>query len=568
MRYRAILAFALAPLAACAPAVPTTPTPTPTPYDLLITGGRVVDGTGNPWYYGDIAIRGDRIAAIAPAGAIPAARAGRTLDARGLVVAPGFIDLQGHSYNALLRDGRAVSKVMQGVTTEIMGEGTTPAPRGGRIAPAAEPGDTAAARRDREWRSIADWLLETEQRGASLNIGTFIGAGTVREYVLGMEARAPTPAELDSMRAVVARAMQDGAFGVASALIYPPDAFASTDELVALAAEAARHGGIYVTHMRSEADQLLEALAETLEIGRRAAAPVEIYHLKAAGRRNWHKFPSAIAMIDSARAAGLDVTANVYPYTAAGTGLTACLPPWTAEGGRLYETLADLAARERIRSEILAADTATADWENWCLLARPEGTLIVDTRRPEHAPLQGRTLADIARDRETHWIDAAIDLILAERQAIGTVYEAMSEDNLRLAMRQPWIKFVTDATALDPETATSLAHPRGYGTYPRILGDYVRDAGVLTLEDAVRKMTGAPAARIGLRDRGLLRPGFFADIVIFDPNTVDDRATFIRPHQLPEGIRHVLVNGTFVVRDGRHTGAKPGRFLRHEPPRL
>lgn len=554
----------VAVVTACAPAgrAPDAPAPT-APYDLVITGGRVVDGTGNAWFHGDVAIRGDRIARVTPAGQLRDAPTRRRIDATGLVVAPGFIDIQSHSRGAFLTgDGRVVSKVTQGITTEIMGEGGTNAPVNARILEAADIQIPAARERARAFmgpHGFDAWLRAMEAHGASANVGSFVGATTVRMYTKGMAQGAPTSAELDTMRAVVRRAMEDGAFGFATALIYPPGNFATTDELAEMAKAMAPFGGVYITHMRSEADQLLEAIDEALEIGRRGGVPVEIYHLKAAGRRNWHKMALAIAKIDSARDAGQDVSANMYPYVAGGTGLSACLPPWSSADGKLFDNLADSAARARMRAEMHAEQT---QWENLCQLATPEGVLILGVEAPEHSDLAGKRLAEIADRWGRDWIATVMDLVLAEEQRVGSIYFLMSEENVRLKLRQPWIKFGTDAGGVHPIGADDLVHPRAYGTYPRILGRYVRDQGVLSLEEAVRKMTSAVANRLSIADRGLLRPGMYADIVVFDPATIGDRATFEDPHQLSVGVRHVFVNGMAVVQDARHTGAKPGRVVR------
>jgi N-acyl-D-amino-acid deacylase len=358
---------------------------------------------------------------------------------------------------------------------------------------------------------------------------------------------------------VVRWAMEGGAFGIATALIYPPATFASTAELVEAARAMAPYGGLYITHLRSEADELLEAIDEAIEIGRLGGVPVEIYHLKAAGTRNWPKAGAAIARIDAARAAGLDVQANMYPYVAGGTGLTACFPPWASEDDRLFANLADPAARARMREEM---QRPAVGWENLCELSEPENVLILGVNRPEHRAYAGQRLSAIAASQGRDWIETAFELVLAERQRVGTIYFMMSEENVRLKLRQPWMKFGTDAGGADPARAQGLVHPRAYGTFPRILGRYVREEGVLQLEDAVRKMTSAVALRLSIPDRGVLRAGMFADIVVFDPATIADHATFDAPHQLSSGVRHVLVNGTAVVRDGAHTGALPGRALR------
>ncbi len=540
---------------ACAGSGPAAaPSPTDAgPFDVVIEGGRVVDGTGNAWYPADVAIRGDRIAAIVPPGRLADAASVRRIDATGSVVAPGFIDIQSHSRSNFLDDGdgRVVSKATQGITTEIMGESSTNAP--------VPEGEARAGRTFSGPRAFADWLDAMTEHGASVNFGSFVGASTIRVLGMGEAMGAAGPEELAVMREAVDNAMRDGAFGVASALIYPPGNFASTDELVAVNEAAAPYGGVYITHMRSEADRFLEALDEAMEIGVRAGVPVEIYHLKAAGRRNWDKAAQAVAKIDSARAAGVDVQANMYPYTAGGTGLSACFPPWASADGLLFDNLADEGVRARMRAEMESDQT---EWENLCALATPEGVLLLGLDEPENQRWAGMRLSEVAEARGEDWIETAFDLVLSERQRVGTIYFLMSEDNVAMQIGQPWIKFGTDAGGIDPETAEGGAHPRAYGTFPRVLGRYVREQGATTLEEAVRKMSSAVATRLHIRERGLLREGWYADVVVFDPETVGDRATYEDPHRLSEGIEHVLVNGVAVVEDGRHTGALPGRPVR------
>jgi N-acyl-D-amino-acid deacylase len=502
--------------------------------DLLIRGARVVDGTGNPWFYGDVAIAGERIAAVAPAGRLAAVDAGEVVEAAGMVVCPGFIDIQSHSILPLMQDAKCLSKITQGVTTEIMGEAWTPAPFGGLI---EAPMRNAIfltnlpewEERARGWTRFRHWLEAMTDRGVSPNVGSFLGGGTLRQYARGMAMGASSADELATMRRVMTEAMEDGAFGVSYALIYPPDTYADTDEIVAVCEVVAQYGGVYITHLRSEADQFLEAMGEALEIGRRANVSVEVYHLKAAGRDNWRKMPAAIGMINEARAAGQDVTADMYPYIAGGTGLTSVLPPWAAADGKLYDNLRDPAMRAKIRE---AALNPSGDWEAMGKLNGPDGIVPVGLEKPELKRYNGMRLSAIAAERGTDWLDTAIDLLVAEGQRISTIYFMMTEENLALQLRQPWIKISTDAGGVDPAWAAERGptHPRSYGTYPRVLGKYVREEKVLSLEEAIRKMTSSVADRLSLRDRGLLRAGSYADVVIFDPETIADRATFDQSH--------------------------------------
>lgn len=560
MRTRLLSCFlpGLLGLAACTPRG-TVPAPVATegPLDFVLAGGRIVDGTGAPWFAGDVGIRQDRIVAITPPDGLAAAPARHRFDASGLVVSPGFIDIQGQSYEEFLTgDGRVLSKVTQGVTTEILGEGGTPAPTNFRTNP------RGPIRSDLDFsgaHGFDAWLRAMERHGISVNVGSFLGAETARVYAKGEAPGRATAAELDTMRAVVRRAMADGAFGIGSALIYPPGSFADTPELVELARAMAPSGGVYITHLRSEGNAWLEALDEAIRIGTQAGTPVEIYHLKAGGVRNWPKTRAAIAKIDSARSAGLDIQADMYAYTAGATGLTACLPPWVSADGKLFDNLADAATRARIREEMAAVQS---EWENLCELAGPSNVLFLRFARPENARFEGKRLAEVAALTGKDWRDAAISLISSERNRVETVYFLMSEENVRLKMQQPWMKFGTDASGNDPARPEGLTHPRSYGNYPRILGKYVREEGVLPLEEAIRKMTSAVATRLSIWDRGVLRPGLLADVVVFDPATIGDRATFDRPHQFSTGIRMVFVNGVPVVEAGQPTGARPGRALR------
>jgi dihydroorotase/N-acyl-D-amino-acid deacylase len=555
---RALLLTCLA-AAACGRRPSTTASPSAGEFDLVLENGRVVDGTGSAWFLGDVAIARARIARSGAAGSLKRLPAKQRLDVRGLVVTPGFIDIQ--SGTGFLGDSRSVSKVTQGITTEILGEGGTPAPTNEKTAAGGQfatggPQGTGAYPGPHGFKA---WLDAMQAHGTSPNVGSFIGAATVRVYAKGQAIGKPNAAELDTMRAVVRRAMEDGAFGIGSALIYPPGNYAGTDELVEMAKAMSQYGGIYITHMRSEADQLLEAIDEAITIGSKGGVPVEIYHLKAAGTKNWPKGPQAIAKIDSARRAGVDVQANMYPYVAGGTGLSACTPPWASEDGKLIPNLQNPETRAKIKAEMQNPNT---DWENLCQLAGPQGVLVLGLTKPENAQYAGKRLGDIATMMSKPWEDTAMDLLISERQRIGTVYFLMSEENVKLNLAQPWMKFGTDAGGVDPDSARGLTHPRAYGTFTKIMGRYVRDEKVIPLEEAVRKATSAVATRLSIPNRGLLREGFFADVTVFDPNTIIDHSTFEKPHVVSDGVKYVFVNGTMVVRDGKHTGAKPGRALR------
>ena len=532
----------------------------------LIRNARLVDGAGNPWQYGDLLLTGDRIEAIAPPGAVSAANCAEVVDGAGLVACPGFIDIQSHSILSLMIDGRCLSKITQGVTTEIMGEAWTPAPVAGRNTdPMANtllpiPISKEWHEKIRGWTRFADWLQAVEEAGASPNVGSFLGGGTLRHVGKGMEMGQPSADELDLMRRTMAEAMEDGAFGVSYALIYPPDSYTDTEELIEICKVVSRYNGVYITHMRSEGARLFEGLEEALTIGRRADLPVEIYHLKASGAANWHKMPSTIARIEEARAQGLDVTADMYPYAASGTGLSSLLPTWTAADGNFFENLEDPAVRTRIRKEML--DDAESNRQP-STRGGAAGVLPVGFHKKQNRSYIGMSLAQIAADRGQDWLDCAIDLLRSEGQRIGTIFLSISEDNLRAQLPLPWIKFATDADGIDPAWASNLGptHPRAYGAYPRVLGRYVREQQALTLEDAIRKMTGAVADRLGLRRRGHLRAGFYADVVLFDPHKIGDRATFADSHQLSVGVQDVWVNGVRVLRNGEHTSATPGRFV-------
>lgn len=560
--FRATALVAAVALAACSrPATPGL-TPDRGPYDVIIENGRLVDGTGNPWFAGDLAIRGDRIAAITIAGGLRRATARERIDAANRVIAPGFIDIQSHSWDALMwGDGRVVSKVTQGVTSEILGEATTPAPSNERVDSLPEssltPQRAVMVRRYRGGAGFGLWLADMEKNGISVNAGSYLGATTVRGYVMGQAPGMPNATQLDTMRAVVRDAMRGGAFGISTALIYPPGSYASTTELVEMARAMAPFQGGYITHMRSEDDSLYEAMDEAFRIGREGGVRVDIYHLKASNRRNWSKAPGMVAKIDSARASGFDVAATMYPYPFSGNNLGECFPDWAAENGKLFDNLKNAEVRARIVREMTDMDGAPL-----CQREGPTGYMIAGFTKPEHKQFEGKFLADIASAMNRPWPDAVIELILSEGHDLDKLNFTMSEDNVRMQLKWPWVSIGSDAGGVDPDSATGVVHPRAYGTYPRILGRYVREQKLLTLEDAVRRMTGAVASRLALRDRGLLLEGMFADIVIFDPATIMDLATPERPHQLSRGVEQVWVNGVRVLRDGRHTNAKPGRALR------
>jgi N-acyl-D-amino-acid deacylase len=559
---KSVLAVLLVSVA-CAKTAPS-PAPAPTSFTTVITGGRIVDGTGNPWFYGDVGIVGDHIARITPAGMLRDAPATRRIDARGLIVAPGVIDIQAHSEDELLTgDSRVVGMITQGVTTMIMGEGDTPGPLSlTTFNDYLASGDTAHAALLRTFvgpGGFGEWLRAMERHQTSVNFGSFLGAGGVRGYAKGMAQGAPTPAEFDTMRTVVRAAMRDGAFGLGSALIYPPGNYASTEELIDEAKVMAPYGGLYITHMRSEGDRFLEAIDETLRIGREAGVPAEIYHLKAAGVKNWPKMRLAIAKIDSARAAGQDVTVDQYPYTAGSNNLSSCIPPWAHADGKLIQRLRDPATRARIKAEMMDEN---ATFESLCLGATPQGVEVIGFHEDSLKKYEGKRLPEIANAWHEDWADALIDLTILDRNRLGQVIFVASDSNIAVQVKLPYMKFGTDAGGYDPDSVTFATHPRSYGTYPRILGRFVREQHLLTLEDAVRKMSGATAQRLSIHDRGELKEGYFADVMVFDPNTIIDRATYEQPHQLSVGVRHVLVNGVSVVSDGKVTGAKPGRAVR------
>lgn len=549
-----ILLALLAPvvLVACAGA-PRAAEPragAPADYDLILRGGTVYDGRGNPGRRADVAVRGDRVAAI---GDLSAVRASREIDVTGLAVAPGFINMLSWADESLLVDGRSLSDIVQGVTLEVFGEGWSMGPLTPEMKQRIVERQTDL-RFDVPWTTLGEYLQHLETRGVSTNVASFVGAGTVRIHEIGYEDREATPQELERMRALVLQAMEEGAMGVGSSLPYIPATFATTEELIALAAVAGEYGGMYISHIRNEGDRLFESLEEFLTIVRESGATGEVYHLKAGGRENWQKLEEAIGMLEAARSEGLPVSADIYPYHASSTGLTYVLPDWVQEGGhdKLVERLQDPEVRERLPAEMD--------------MIPPEDILLVGFRNPELRHLTGKTLAEVAAERGVSPETAVMDLVVEDDSRIQTVRFTMSEENVRRKLQVPWVSLCSDAASVAPEPpfTNSQPHPRTYGSFARVLGKYVREEGVLSLEEAIHRMTGLPAGNLKLDRRGLLEPGHFADIVVFDPETVIDRATFEEPHQLAVGVEQVFVNGTQVLRDGEHTGATPGRFV-HGP---
>jgi dihydroorotase/N-acyl-D-amino-acid deacylase len=556
--------FLLLLVAACAgPAAPPATPPSASSgapvFDLVIVNGRIVDGTGAPWFRADVGIVGDRIEAI---GNLAAAEANTRIDAANLVVAPGFVDLLGQSEFNVLVDPRAASKIMQGITTEITGEGGSIAPANDRMVEDREP-SYAHFGVTHDWRTLEEYFARLGRTPPALNVGTFVGSGGIRDYVIGKENRPATAADLDAMRKLVADAMEQGALGVSSSLQYVPNRFATTDELVELAKVAARYGGIYITHQRSEGNAIFESLDEVFAIAERADIPAEIWHLKTAYKANWGKMPEVLRRIEAARARGLRVTANIYPYNRASNGLDACLPLWAREGGTeaMIARLKDPAQRERIKKEM---DDPNASYENqWYGSGGPSGVMLSSVLSRELRKWEGMTLEQIGKAMGKDPRDAAMDLVIADRAEASVIISIMHEDDVRTALRHPLVSFDTDsgAQAEDGRLSESKSHPRAWGTFPRILGRYVRDERLLTIEEAIRKMTSQAAIRVGIIDRGLIRPGFFADLTIFDPTAIGDESTFEDPRHYSTGIRHVLVNGRAVVDDGRMTSERPGRPL-------
>ena len=528
-------------------------------YDFMISSVRVVDGTGAPWFVGDIGVTGDRIESI---GDLDKASAGKTIDATGLVAAPGFIDVQGQSEFNILVDNRAASKITQGVTTEITGEGSSIAPVNDRQRKEAE--DSAKKYGvTQDWHSLAEYFNHFERSKSAINLGTFVGAGGLRNYVLGKDNRPPTADELDEMRKLVAQAMQQGAFGISTALQYVPDTFASTDEVIELARVARQYGGVYFTHQRSEGDQIFESLDEVFAIAEGAKISTTIWHLKTAYSENWGKLPEVIRRIEAARARGIDVAASVYPYTRASNSLIACFPSWVSEGGtdKMIERLKDPTQRERAKKEM----DERGKWQNqWLGSGGPSGVLLIQVLNPELAKYEGMTLEEIGRSMNKDPKDAAMDIAIADRGNSSVVISIMDEKDVRSAVSDPMVTFGSDSSAQaeDGPLSKTKAHPRAFGTFPRVIAEYVKKEHTMRLEEAVRKMTSLAASRVGIMDRGILRPGMLADIVVFDPKTIEDVATYSDPLHYSVGVKSVFVNGRPVVWDGSITQERSGRALR------
>jgi dihydroorotase/N-acyl-D-amino-acid deacylase len=541
----------LALLASQAPAAQT--------FDLVIRNGHIIDGTGSPWYSGDIGIINGRIAQI---GVLSGAPAKRVIDAQGRVVAPGFIDMLGQSELSILVNPHLPSKIFQGITTEITGEGGSVAPLNKRLI-AADRGGFSHYKVKPDWLTFREYFARLEKQGMGINLASYVGATQVRRVVLGDGNRAPTAAELEQMKALVREAMQQGAVGVSTALQYAPAPYAKTEELIALAAEAAKFGGIYSTHMRSEGDSIDDALDEAFRIGREANIPVEIWHLKAAGKQNWSRMPEIVSRIEAARASGVDVSADTYAYPAWFNSFSAFIPPWAHDGGemKMVERLKDPAMRARIRKEMMTADSS---WDNeWQEIPGPEAILVSVVQNPKLLPLQGKTIAQIAEAQNKDAIDTIFDLLIDDPGMSVAVF-AMSEQDIALALKQPWVSVDNDSQGTSPDglLGKEHPHPRAYGTFPRILRKYVREEKLLTLPDAIRKFSALPAQRLRLTDRGVLKQGLWADIVVFDPEKIRDVATFENPNQLSEGMEYVLVNGVPVIEAGKMTDALPGKVLR------
>jgi len=541
----------LALLSACTP---------PPSYDLILKGGMIYDGSGGEPFIGDVAISGDTIAAL---GDLGNAETTREINVEGLAVAPGFVNMMSWANESLIEDGRSQSNIRQGVTLEIMGEGESMGPLNDamKVEMVSLQSDI---RYDVEWTTLAEYLEYLEHRGISPNVASFIGSGTPRQYVIGHEDRPPTPEELEQMRGLVREAMEDGALGLASSLMYPPGLFAETDELVSLSEVAAEYGGMYISHMRDEGAHMIEAIDELLTIAREANIRAEIYHLKSSGQPNWHLFDDAVKMVEDARAEGLEITADVYTYPAGATGLNVTVPPWVQEGG--FEASIERMKDPDIRTQLIEEmNTPSGDWENMFLMAgSPDNILLVNFKNDALKPLTGKTLAEVAEMRGTSPEETVMDLIIEDGSRVGTVYFTQSEDVVRTAVGLPWVSFNSDAASLATEGVflKSNPHPRAYGSFARVLAKYVRDEQVISLAEAIRKLAALPAQNLRIERRGELKQGYYADVVVFDPDTIQDHATFVEPHQYATGMLHVFVNGEQVLKDGEHTGAMPGRVVR------
>ena len=534
-------------------------TKTPATFDVIISGGTVYDGSGARPRKADVGIKGDKVVAI---GDLRSAKAALIVDAAGMAVAPGFINMLSWSTESLIVDPRSLGELKQGVTTQIMGEGWSMGPLNDRMKKQMKD-DQGDLKFDIEWTTLAEYLQFLEKRGVSQNVASFVGATTIRMYVLGEEDKQPTPDQLQQMRDLVRREMEAGALGIGSSLIYAPAFYARTEELIEMCKVAAEYKGKYISHMRSEGNRLVEAVEELLRISREAKIPAEIYHLKAAGQDNWAKMDKVLAMVEAARKSGMKITADMYTYPAGATGLDASIPPWSLGGGypELFKRIKDPATRKRILDEMR---TPSDKWENLRLAAgSPERLLLVGFKNDKLKPLTGKTLGEVARMRGTDPENTILDLVLEDQSRVGTVYFLMSEDNIRKQIKYPWVSFGSDAESMAPEGAflKSNPHPRAYGNFARLLGKYVRDEKIITLQEAIRRLTSLPATNLGLDRRGLLKKGYFADVVIFDPATIADKATFDNPHQFAVGVRDVFVNGVQELKNGEHSGKFAGRAL-------
>jgi N-acyl-D-amino-acid deacylase len=554
MKKRVALACALAGFFA------TSAAPVPASYNVLIRGGTIYDGSGGVPFVGDVGLKGDRIAYIGPHAP---GRAARIVDATGKAVSPGFINMLSWSTESLIADGRGLSETAQGVTLEVMGEGDSMGPLNPEMKRLAikRQGDIKYPIR---WTTLGQYLEYLQRKGITPNVASFVGATSVRVHELGEKDVDPTPAQLGRMRALVRQAMKEGALGVGSSLIYAPATYAETPELAAITTEAAKCGGMYISHMRSEGNKLLEAIDELIAISKQSGAPAEIYHFKQGGRQNWGKLDAAIARVEAARAGGQRITADMYTYTAGATGLDAAMPTWVQSGGleAWIKRMKDPAVRARLVREMR---TPSNDWENLLLLSGgPENALLLAFKNPKLKPLTGKTLAEVAKMRGKSPEETAMDLVIEDDSRVGTAYFLMSEDNVKREVGLPWMSFGSDAESQAPEGVflKSSTHPRAYGNFVRVLGHYVRDEKAATLPDAIRRLTSLPASNLGIRQRGTLKSGYYADVVVFDPATIQDHATYDKPKQLATGVEDVFVNGVQVLKDGKHTGARPGRFVR------